>query len=319
MRAALVERFGEEILGEDGVPDRARIAAIVFGDPEALAFLEALLHPLVSREYLIWREQLAALDDPPAVCVTEVPLLYEAGGETRFDQVVVITAPRQLREQRRRVPLDNRDDRLLDDREKVARADFHYVNTGTLRGSRRLGRRRHGGAGERRIVRRLAHRAGAASPCSARSRSPSSQHQPDFVQRIRYPLRYEADRPRSCAELRSRPVAARGRDLHREPVQRAAPARRRRDRAHAAAARHGRGIALRTGGDAFVVDDLYVPELNVRYGAWYLRNLLDRYGDERTALAAYHAGPGQRRPLARGRASGSSSRRREATSRRSST
>ncbi len=53
-----------------------------------------------------------------------------------------------------------------------------------------------------------------------------------------------------------------------------------------------RGIAERTGGNAFVVDDLYVPELNVRYGAWYLRNLLNRYGDERTALAAYHAGPG---------------------------
>lgn len=52
------------------------------------------------------------------------------------------------------------------------------------------------------------------------------------------------------------------------------------------------GIAKRTGGTAFVVDDLYDPELNVRYGAWYLRHLLDRYGDERTAIAAYHAGQG---------------------------
>ena len=51
-----------------------------------------------------------------------------------------------------------------------------------------------------------------------------------------------------------------------------------------------RGIAIRTGGKRFVVSDLYVPELNVRYGAWYLRHLLDRYGDERTALAAYNAG-----------------------------
>ncbi len=53
-----------------------------------------------------------------------------------------------------------------------------------------------------------------------------------------------------------------------------------------------RGIAVRTGGSGFVVRDLYVPEINVRYGAWYLRNLLNRYSDERTALAAYHAGPG---------------------------
>jgi len=132
VRAALVERFGDAILGEDGIPDRARIAAIVFEDADALAFLEALLHPLVSREYLIWREQLAALDDPPRVCVTEVPLLYESGGESRFDCVIVITAPRQLREQRRQVPLDNRDSRLLDDRAKVAKSDFHYVNTGTF-------------------------------------------------------------------------------------------------------------------------------------------------------------------------------------------
>ena len=132
VRAALVEHFGDAILGEDGIPDRARIAAIVFEDADALAFLEALLHPLVSREYLIWREQLAALDNPPRVCVTEVPLLYESGGESRFDRVVVVTAPRQLREQRRQVPLDNRESRLLDDREKVAKSDFHYVNTGTF-------------------------------------------------------------------------------------------------------------------------------------------------------------------------------------------
>lgn len=131
VRDALVGRFGEQILGEDGRPDRSRIAAIVFSDPEALAFLEGLLHPLVSREYLLWRDQLAQLDRPPQVCVTEVPLLYESGGESRFDKVVVITAPKQLREQRRRVPLDNRDVRLIDDREKVERADFHYVNTGT--------------------------------------------------------------------------------------------------------------------------------------------------------------------------------------------
>ena len=38
------------------------------------------------------------------------------------------------------------------------------------------------------------------------------------------------------------------------------------------------------------VDDLYEPEINVRYGAWYLRHLLDKYGDEATALAAYNAG-----------------------------
>ena len=51
-----------------------------------------------------------------------------------------------------------------------------------------------------------------------------------------------------------------------------------------------KGIALRTGGSRFEVRDLYDPEINVRYGSWYLRHLIERYGDERTALAAYNAG-----------------------------
>jgi peptidoglycan lytic transglycosylase len=51
-----------------------------------------------------------------------------------------------------------------------------------------------------------------------------------------------------------------------------------------------KGIALHTGGSRFRVEDLYNPEINVRYGAWYLRHLLRKYGDERAALAAYNAG-----------------------------
>ena len=131
VKEALVERLGEGILGEDGAPDRERIARRVFKDRTALDFLEALLHPLVSREYLTWREQLAKLPNPPKVCVTEVPLLYEVGGEERFDKVVVITAPAKLREARRRVRRDDRESRLLPDNEKAKRADFVYVNTGT--------------------------------------------------------------------------------------------------------------------------------------------------------------------------------------------
>jgi dephospho-CoA kinase len=132
VKRALVDRLGEAVLGEDGRPERARIAKAVFRHRDQLQWLEQLLHPLVSQEYLQWRDQLATLPTPPKVCVTEVPLLYEVGGETRFDKVIVITAPKQLREARRRVPRDNRDARLLPDREKVKRADYHYVNTGTF-------------------------------------------------------------------------------------------------------------------------------------------------------------------------------------------
>ena len=51
-----------------------------------------------------------------------------------------------------------------------------------------------------------------------------------------------------------------------------------------------KGIALHTGGSRFRVADLYDPEINVRYGSWYLRHLLRKYRDEETALAAYNAG-----------------------------
>ena len=50
------------------------------------------------------------------------------------------------------------------------------------------------------------------------------------------------------------------------------------------------GIADRTGGAGWHERDLLDPELNVRYGSWYLRHLLDKYGDEELALAAYNAG-----------------------------
>jgi soluble lytic murein transglycosylase len=53
-----------------------------------------------------------------------------------------------------------------------------------------------------------------------------------------------------------------------------------------------RGIAIRTHGSAFHTSDLYDPEINIRYGAWYLDNLFKKYGSEQLVLAAYNAGQG---------------------------
>jgi dephospho-CoA kinase len=132
VKRVLVERFGKRILDRHGEVVRRRVARIVFADPEQLAWLEALLHPLVSREYLAWREELGRRPDPPALCVTEVPLLYEVGGDSRFDAVVAITAPRDLRARRSPALQDEREGRLLPDEDKVRRADYSYVNDGTL-------------------------------------------------------------------------------------------------------------------------------------------------------------------------------------------
>ncbi|HSK14618.1 MAG TPA: dephospho-CoA kinase [Gaiellaceae bacterium] len=132
VRRLVVERFGEGVLDEEGAIDRGKVGRLVFSDREALTWLEALLHPRVVARYLAWREELAAREEPPAVCVTEVPLLYEVGGESRFDKVVVVTASPEVRISRRMGPMREREQRLLPDEEKAARADFVYVNDGTL-------------------------------------------------------------------------------------------------------------------------------------------------------------------------------------------
>ena len=133
IRGALRDRWGERVFRDDGEVMRESIGHIVFADRSELEWLESLLHPRVAREYMAWRAALAQLPDPPAVAVTEVPLLYEVGGDERFDVVVAITAPPQVRVARSPdVATEERERRLLDDEEKVRRADYAFVNDGSI-------------------------------------------------------------------------------------------------------------------------------------------------------------------------------------------
>ena len=132
VKSEIVSKLGNGMVGLDGEIDRGALGTAVFNDHDALLWLEGLLHPLVSAEYLQWREDLAKLPNPPRVTVTEVPLLYEVGGETRFDKVVAITAPQKLRRARSDAAVEERESRLLPEAEKVRRADYAYVNTGSL-------------------------------------------------------------------------------------------------------------------------------------------------------------------------------------------
>ncbi|HEV8105113.1 MAG TPA: dephospho-CoA kinase [Gaiellaceae bacterium] len=132
VKQAIVGQLGNGVLAPDGEIDRGALGTIVFNDDAALGWLEALLHPLVSAEYLQWRDDLAALPDAPRVSVTEVPLLYETGGDARFDKVVVITAPVKLRRARSDIAIDEREGRFLPEREKIERADWAFKNMGSL-------------------------------------------------------------------------------------------------------------------------------------------------------------------------------------------
>jgi dephospho-CoA kinase len=121
VRDAIRERWGEDAVG-----NRKRIGAIVFNDPAELEWLEQLLHPRTRELGDAWLQTVEA-----PLAVVEIPLLFETGGEARFDKVVVITAPRELREERRG-PFADREARLIPEEEKLKRADFSYVNDGSL-------------------------------------------------------------------------------------------------------------------------------------------------------------------------------------------
>ena len=115
---------------------------------------------------------------------------------------------------------------------------------------------------------------------------------PPWFERIRYPLRY------------SEYVRVHAREHHLDPAMLAAVIYQESKFNADAKSKSGaiglmqltpstaKGIAIRTGGHAFRTSDLYDPEINIRYGAWYLDNLFQKYGSERLVLAAYNAGQG---------------------------
>jgi dephospho-CoA kinase len=87
----VVERFGEDVLGERGV-DRRALGRKVFGNPEALQDLEDIMHPLVRRE-----TDRRIEDSEANLVVAEIPLLFEGGRSGAFDYTVAVTVPEERR------------------------------------------------------------------------------------------------------------------------------------------------------------------------------------------------------------------------------
>lgn len=113
----------------DGAIDRARLSAQVVGDSEALAKLEAIVHPLVGAHRIGFFEKAQA--EGHELVVLDIPLLFETGGERKVDKVVVVSAPPEV--QRARVlarpgmtpeKFEAILARQIPDTEKRARADF---------------------------------------------------------------------------------------------------------------------------------------------------------------------------------------------------
>jgi len=126
------DRFGEEVLGEEGV-DRKALGWVVFGDPEKLSELEGILHPLVHDE----TDRLMSFCCCEVFAV-EIPLLFEAGRGDDFDHTVAVVVP----EERQKIWASGRgvdeqtlraiEARQLPPEEKARRADVVVQNDGGL-------------------------------------------------------------------------------------------------------------------------------------------------------------------------------------------
>lgn len=132
------EEFGTAVIAADGSLDRAALGARVFGDPELLARLNAIVHPAVRAEsQRRFTEAFAA--DPDAVVVYDVPLLVEARVDDPWDLIVVAHAPAAVR-LRRLVELrgldetaaEERIDAQVGDEARLAIADVVIDTSGTM-------------------------------------------------------------------------------------------------------------------------------------------------------------------------------------------
>jgi dephospho-CoA kinase len=134
----VVDEFGREVVAADGTIDRARLGAIVFADPAKLARLNAIVHPLIRAAVAerIGAERAAARCQ---AVVVEAALLVEAKWDALVDEVWVVTARREVIEQRLmaqrgldRSAIATRMRAQLDDQERAARADVVVDNSGSL-------------------------------------------------------------------------------------------------------------------------------------------------------------------------------------------
>lgn len=131
--SVLQDRFGSRVVSPSGELDKGALGEVVRGDPEALSWLEAFIHPRVGRRIQSVIEQAS----PGQVIVCEIPLLFESGLRQVFDFVVTIEAPLEVRRQRwqerpRAHLFEGLNAQQLSSEERAAKSDLAYSNVGTL-------------------------------------------------------------------------------------------------------------------------------------------------------------------------------------------
>ncbi|MXN90054.1 dephospho-CoA kinase [Flavobacterium sp. Sd200] len=129
--AELVEKFGNNIF-TDGIPDRTKIAEIVFKQPEKLAVLNSIIHPKVGEHFKKWITE----NTGKLFVIKETAILFESGSYKDCDAVILVTAPIEVRVdrvmQRDGVTKDKVLERMAnqwDDEKKAALSNYIIDNT----------------------------------------------------------------------------------------------------------------------------------------------------------------------------------------------
>lgn len=97
--AAVVERFGKQMLREDGTLDRKKLGEHIFSDPVERAALNEITHPAIRRETKRRMEHYEQLY-PDKLVVADIPLLFESGQTSMYEQIMVVYVPRELQLER---------------------------------------------------------------------------------------------------------------------------------------------------------------------------------------------------------------------------
>jgi len=126
--------FGSDVFSRHGDLNRAKLRAIIFADATKRRALERILHPRIRRQ---WRAQAERHRNSPDFFIADIPLLYETGGETLCDRVVVVACSHkvQLARMAQRMSLnDSEAEQMIRSQmpleEKMARADHVVWNDG---------------------------------------------------------------------------------------------------------------------------------------------------------------------------------------------
>ena len=129
IREKLIALFGEQLYTADGL-DKKRLASHIFGNPERLEQVNAIIHPEVNRHFLAWTER----QNTP-VCAIESAILFESGFYKVVDISLMVYAPRELRIERAlgrdsasREEIERRINSQMSDEEKKDRSDYVIYN-----------------------------------------------------------------------------------------------------------------------------------------------------------------------------------------------